>query len=177
MNSSKINTNFDFFTGQGFDVHPLAPLDEDHFIMICGIMIPCRFRLVAHSDGDVALHALVDALLGAIGAGDIGEHFPPTDLQWQQADSSQFVLHALQLCHEKNVMLVNVDITIIAEQPKILPFKLAMKEKLMSLLHLSSNRINIKATTTEKLGFIGRSEGIAAMATVSVKAPVSTEGL
>lgn len=173
MNSPKIdNMAFDFLTGQGFDVHALQSLDHDHFIMLCGIKVPCRFQLIAHSDGDVALHALVDALLGAIGAGDIGEHFPPTDLQWKHADSAQFVLHALQLCHEKNAVIVNIDMTIIAEKPKILSYKSAMHEKLVALLQLNPERINIKATTTEKLGFLGRSEGIAALAVVSVKIPV-----
>src|SRR3990167_1542630 len=138
LNSSKTgNMTFDFLTGQGFDVHALQLLDHDHFIMLCGIKVPCRFQLIAHSDGDVALHALVDALLGAIGAGDIGEHFPPTDLQWQHANSSQFVLHALQLCHEKNAVVVNVDITVITEHPKISPHKSAMKEKLVQLLNLN----------------------------------------
>lgn len=162
-----MNTSFDFISGQGFDVHALESLNHDHFIMLCGIQVPCRYKLIAHSDGDVALHALVDAMLGAIGAGDIGEHFPPTDMHWKNADSSQFVEHALALCHQKNAVLINADITIIAEKPKILAYKKMMVEKLVSLLRCE--RVNIKATTTEKLGFLGRSEGIAAMATVSMK--------
>src|SRR3990167_9808862 len=170
MNSSKMT--YDFLSGQGFDVHALKLLDYDHHIVICGVEVPCRYQLIAHSDGDVGLHALVDALLGAIGAGDIGEHFPPTDLQWQHADSSQFVWQAMQLCHAKNAVLVNVDITVIGEHPKVGPHKSAMKEKLAQLLKLDPERINIKATTTEKLGFLGRSEGIAAQAIVSVKMPV-----
>jgi 2-C-methyl-D-erythritol 2,4-cyclodiphosphate synthase len=163
-----MNSNTLFLSGHGFDVHALQPLDHDHFIMICGVKIPCRFKLIAHSDGDVGLHALVDAILGAIGAGDIGEHFPPTDLRWQNADSSQFVLHALSLCAQKNASVVNVDITIIGEQPKISPHKMLMKKTLADLLKINPDRINIKATTTEKLGFLGRSEGIAAMASVSI---------
>lgn len=163
MNSS------DFLVGQGIDVHALKPLDHDHFIMLCGIKIPCRYELLAHSDGDVALHALVDALLGAIGAGDIGEHFPPSDLRWKNADSSKFVLHALQLCAEKKAILVNVDITVICEAPKLSAFKSLMRDNLITLL--KCDRVNIKATTTEKLGFLGRSEGIAAQAIVSVKIP------
>ncbi len=160
-----------FLSGHGFDVHVLKPLDHDHYITLCGVKVPCRFELIAHSDGDVALHALVDAILGAIGAGDIGEHFPPTDRRWKNAASSQFIEYALQLCREKKAILVNVDMTVICEQPKITPHKLAMKEKLIQLLKLPVERINIKATTTEKLGFLGRSEGIAATAIVSVKMP------
>ncbi|MCX7120802.1 MAG: 2-C-methyl-D-erythritol 2,4-cyclodiphosphate synthase [Gammaproteobacteria bacterium] len=163
MNSS------DFLVGQGLDVHALKPVDHDHFIMLCGIKIPCRYELIAHSDGDVALHALVDALLGAIGAGDIGEHFPPSDLRWKNADSSQFILHALALCAEKKAVLVNVDITIVCETPKLFSFKSAMRDHLIKLLNC--NRVNIKATTTEKLGFLGRSEGVAAQAIVSMKIP------
>src|SRR3990167_7754069 len=158
-----------FLIGQGFDVHALKPLNHDHFIVLCGIKIPCRYELIAHSDGDVALHALVDALLGAIGAGDIGEHFPPTDSRWENADSSKFVLHALQLYSKKKAILVNVDITVICETPKIFTFKSVMRDNLIQLLQC--NRVNIKATTTEKLGFLGRSEGIAAMVSVSVQMP------
>jgi 2-C-methyl-D-erythritol 2,4-cyclodiphosphate synthase len=168
MNSS---IPFDFVSGQGFDVHALETLDHDYHIMLCGIKIPCSFKLIAHSDGDVVLHALVDAMLGAIGKGDIGEHFPPTDDRWKNANSSQFVLHALALCHDSQATLVNVDITILAEKPKISAYKSLMREHLVTLLGLHPERINIKATTTEKLGFLGRSEGIAAMATVSMKIP------
>ena|SRR3990167_3091647 len=164
-----MNTSFDFLSGQGFDVHALKPLDHMHFITLCGVRVPCEYELIAHSDGDVALHALVDAILGAIGAGDIGEHFPPSDPQWKNVDSTQFVKHALVLCREKNAALINADITIIGEKPKILPHKKIMQEKLRELLQC--DRVNLKATTTEKLGFLGRSEGIAALATVSIKIP------
>ncbi|PIZ05215.1 MAG: 2-C-methyl-D-erythritol 2,4-cyclodiphosphate synthase [Gammaproteobacteria bacterium CG_4_10_14_0_8_um_filter_38_16] len=166
------STHFDYLSGIGFDVHALKPISSDHFLFLCGVKIPARYEIIAHSDGDVALHALVDALLGAIGAGDIGEHFPPTDPRWKNADSIQFVQYALQLCREKNAVIVNTDITLICEQPKITPFKKKMREKLVSLLQLDINRINVKATTTEKLGFLGRSEGIAAQAIVSIKIPV-----
>lgn len=162
---------YDFLTGQGFDVHALEALDHEHHIMLAGIQIPCRFQLIAHSDGDVILHALVDAILGAIGQGDIGEHFPPTDAKWKNADSSQFVLHALALCHERNATLVNVDITLIAEKPKINANKSIMRAHLAKLLGLNCERVNIKATTTEKLGFLGRSEGIAALAVINIKIP------
>ena len=158
-----------FLSGLGYDVHALERLDHPNFIMLCGIPVPCQFKLIAHSDGDVGLHALVDAILGAIGAGDIGEHFPPSDPKWKNADSSQFVLHAMQLCAEKKAVLVNADITLICETPKISAFKKAMRDHVAALLNC--NRVNIKATTTEKLGFLGRSEGIAAQAIVSIKIP------
>lgn len=161
----------DFLAGTGFDVHPLKTADNAAGIMLCGLHIACPYEVVAHSDGDVALHALVDAMLGAIGEGDIGEHFPPTDPKWKNANSTQFVEHALTLCREKNAALVNVDITIICEHPKISPHKSAMREQLSRVLSLPLNRVNIKATTTEKLGFLGRSEGIAAQAVVSIKVP------
>lgn len=163
--------HFDFLSGIGFDVHALKPVSHNHHLVLCGVAIPAHFEIIAHSDGDVALHALVDALLGAIGSGDIGEHFPPADARWKNANSIQFVDHALQLCREKNALIVNVDITLICEQPKITPHKKAMREKLAAILQLDINRINIKATTTEKLGFLGRSEGVAAQAIVSVKIP------
>jgi 2-C-methyl-D-erythritol 4-phosphate cytidylyltransferase/2-C-methyl-D-erythritol 2,4-cyclodiphosphate synthase len=169
MNTSKIN--YDFLCGSGFDVHPLKSTDRADGIMLCGVQIHCGYEVIAHSDGDVALHALVDALLGAIGEGDIGEHFPPTDPKWKKANSTQFVQHALTLCQEKNAALVNVDITIICEHPNISPHKSAMRKHLSTILSLPENRINMKATTTEKLGFLGRSEGIAAQAVVSVKIP------
>ncbi len=161
----------DFLAGTGFDVHPLKTMDNSAGIMVCGVHIACPYEVVAHSDGDVALHALVDAMLGAIGEGDIGEHFPPTDPKWKNANSTQFVEHALTLCREKNAALVNVDITIVCEHPKISPRESDMREQLSRMLSLPINRVNIKATTTEKLGFLGRSEGIAAQAVVSIKVP------
>lgn len=158
----------DFLSGIGFDVHAVTP-DPNGHLMLCGIRIPATLRVIAHSDGDVALHALVDALLGAIGAGDIGEHFPDTDPRWKNADSTEFLKYALSLCAEKNTVLVNLDITIICEKPKISPQKAAMRDRLQKITGLSPARINIKATTTEKLGFLGRAEGIAAQAIVSLK--------
>lgn len=169
MNTSRIN--YDFLCGIGFDVHPLKRVESQNGIMLCGIPVPCPYEIIAHSDGDVALHALVDALLGAIGEGDIGEHFSPNDSRWKKANSIQFVKHALHLCHQKNVLVVNIDITLICEQPKILRYKPTMREKLIELFSLPKDRVNVKATTTEKLGFLGRSEGIAAQAIVSVKVP------
>src|SRR3990167_407104 len=168
---------YDFLIGSGFDVHALQSLDHDNLIMLAGVAIPCRYKLIAHSVCDVILHALVDAILGAIGEGDIGEHFSPADSRWKNADSAQFIHHALALCAQKNAQLVNVDITIIGEHPTISPHKPIMKNNLEKLLFLKSERINIKATTTEKLGFLGRSEGIAAQAVVSVKIPVLFESI
>ena len=161
-------TNSIFLSGLGFDVHAVVPA-ESSTIMLCGIVIPAPFRVIAHSDGDVALHALVDAILGAIGEGDIGEHFPDTDARWKNADSTQFLKHALTLCAEKKAVLVNIDITLIFEKPKVMPHKKAMRTHLSTLTGLPFSRINIKATTTEKLGFLGRGEGIAAQAIVSVQ--------
>lgn len=163
--------NYEFLVGMGFDVHSLKVTENTRGIMLCGIHIPCPYEVIAHSDGDVALHALVDALLGAIGEGDIGEHFPPSDMQWKNARSLQFVEHALALYQKQNASLVNIDITLICEYPKISPHKLTMREQLSHVLSLPVERINIKATTTEKLGFLGRSEGIAAQCVVSVKMP------
>lgn len=162
---------FHFVAGMGFDVHAFEPCHDTHEIRLCGLSVPSKYRVLAHSDGDVALHALVDALLGAIGAGDIGDHFPPTDMRWKNADSTQFVAHALSLLAEKKAVLVNVDLTIIAEYPRLTPVKAEMKAVLAQMLKLPIARVNIKATTTEKLGFLGRSEGIAAQAIVSVKIP------
>ncbi|MDP1575025.1 MAG: 2-C-methyl-D-erythritol 2,4-cyclodiphosphate synthase [Coxiellaceae bacterium] len=163
--------SFHFTSGIGFDVHAFESCDDMQHIRLCGLSIPSHYRVLAHSDGDVALHALVDAMLGAIGAGDIGEHFPPTDMRWKNADSTQFVTHALSLFKERQAVLINADITIICESPKLTPHKPTMKNVLASILKLRPENVNIKATTTEKLGFLGRSEGIAAQAIVSVKVP------
>ena len=168
-----MTTSYDFLSGMGFDVHALEPSClENNTILLCGILVPSSFKIIAHSDGDVALHALVDAMLGAIAEGDIGEHFSPNDLRWKDKDSAHFVKHALQLCKNKKAVLVNIDITLICEQPKILTYKKLMRDNIAKLLSLPINRVNIKATTTEKLGFLGRKEGIAAHAIVSVKIPV-----
>lgn len=166
-----MTTNDIFTTGIGFDVHAFEPCDTGHHIMLCGVSIPSNFEVIAHSDGDVALHALVDAMLGAIGAGDIGEHFSPSDARWKNANSAQFVSYTLDLFAAQKAILINADITIICEYPRLSAHKPAMKKNLAALLGLPENRVNIKATTTERLGFTGRSEGLAAQATVSVKMP------
>jgi 2-C-methyl-D-erythritol 4-phosphate cytidylyltransferase/2-C-methyl-D-erythritol 2,4-cyclodiphosphate synthase len=151
--------------GQGVDVHAFT---EGDFVTLCGVKIPHTHALKGHSDADVALHALTDALLGTIGAGDIGVHFPPSDDQWKNADSLIFLRHAVKLLHAKGAEINNIDVTILCERPKILPHRAAMVAVLMKELGLSEDQVSVKATTTEKLGFLGREEGIAAMAVVSV---------
>lgn len=160
----------DIRTGMGFDVHRFcAPKAvTDNTIAICGVQVPHERSLEAHSDGDVGLHSLVDAMLGAVGAGDIGQHFPPTDPQWKDADSAAFVRHAASLVAKAGGQVNNVDITIIGERPKIGPHREAMRKRIANLLALGLDRVNVKATTTEQLGFTGRKEGLAAQAVVSV---------
>lgn len=145
-------------TGFGYDVHRLA---QGETLVLGGVSIESSIGTVAHSDGDVVLHALCDALLGAAGLGDIGEHFPDTDPQWKNAPSSKFVLHVCSLLQSHNLHIVNADIALTLEAPKILPYKQRMRSTIASLLSLPETRVNIKATTAEKLGFIGRGEGVA----------------
>ncbi|CAF0934436.1 unnamed protein product [Rotaria sordida] len=156
--------------GMGLDAHRFLPTQNgsSNKIMLCGVEVPSTFNIEANSDGDVGLHALVDALLGSVAAGDIGMHFDPNDKQWAGAKSSIFLKHALMIVHEKGGELVNIDITIIAEKPCITPYRQIMREKLSELLALDIERVSVKVTTTEKMGFIGREEGIAAQAIVSV---------
>lgn len=158
----------DIRTGNGYDVHAF---EEGTSLVLCGIKIPFHKKLNGHSDADVALHALTDALLATQGAGDIGTHFPPSDPQWKGASSEIFLRHALDIVRQASGRITNVDITLIAEEPKIGPYRHAMVKNLIKILTISSDRISIKATTNEKLGFIGRSEGIAAFVTVSVLYP------
>ncbi len=152
-------------TGHGFDVHRL---EVGLPLWLCGLEIPYERGLAGHSDADVVLHAVVDALLGAISAGDIGDHFPPSDAQWRGAASSRFVEHARDLIATAEGRIDHVDVTIICEAPKIGPHRLAMRNRLASLLRISESSVNIKATTTERLGFTGRGEGIAAQAIATV---------
>ncbi len=153
--------------GSGFDVHAFdenKPLGQK----ICGVMIKDSLALKGHSDADVALHAIVDSLLGAISAGDIGLHFPPSDMQWKNADSQIFVDFAVQKLAEVKAYINNIDITIMCETPKINPYRVLMQEQVAKLLHVEKFQVNIKGTTTEKLGFLGRKEGIAVQSTVLV---------
>lgn len=151
--------------GTGFDVHRLA-VGED--LWLCGVQIPHDRGLAGHSDADVALHALVDALLGAVGAGDIGSHFPPSDPQWRGAASGRFVEHAVAVVRAAGYAIGNVDVTIICEAPRIGPHRDAMRASVAALLATGIDQVSVKATTTERLGFAGREEGIAAQAVATV---------
>jgi 2-C-methyl-D-erythritol 4-phosphate cytidylyltransferase / 2-C-methyl-D-erythritol 2,4-cyclodiphosphate synthase len=155
--------------GQGIDFHVFV---AGKSLWLCGVEIPYTHKLKGHSDADVALHAITDAILGTIGEGDIGTHFPPTDKQWKDARSSIFVAKARELLEAKGGMIANVDVTILAEAPKISPHIAAMKAELSRQLGLAEGRIAIKATTTEKMGAIGRKEGMAAIASVTVRLPL-----
>ncbi|MBC7522765.1 MAG: bifunctional 2-C-methyl-D-erythritol 4-phosphate cytidylyltransferase/2-C-methyl-D-erythritol 2,4-cyclodiphosphate synthase [Sandarakinorhabdus sp.] len=150
----------------GFDVHRFGPGDH---VWLCGITIPHTHGLVGHSDADAALHALTDALLGTIAAGDIGDHFPPSDARWKGAASDIFLAHAAALVREKGGIIDHVDVTIICERPKVGPHRLAMRERVAAILGIDAARVSVKATTTEMLGFTGRGEGLAAQALASVR--------
>ena len=152
--------------GQGFDAHRWGPGDA---VWLCGVRIDHNETLIGHSDADAGLHALTDALLGAIGEGDIGDHFPPTDPQWKGASSDRFLVHAVELVRAKGGRIVNADVTLICERPKIKPHRAAMRERLAELLDLPLDAVSVKATTTEGMGFTGRGEGLAAQAVVAVE--------
>ncbi len=154
--------------GSGFDVHRFGPGDH---VMLCGVRIPHSYGLLGHSDADVGLHALTDALLGSIASGDIGSHFPPTDPQWRGADSADFLRRARDLTAEIGGRLVNVDVTLICEAPRVSPHREAMRARLADILELDVARVAVKGTTSERLGFTGRGEGIAAQAVVTVALP------
>ncbi len=153
-------------TGSGFDVHRIIPGPQ---MVLCGVSIKGDLALKGHSDADAGLHALTDALLGTIGAGDIGDHFPPSDPQWAGVNSSVFLRKATDLVEQRRGKILHVDLTIICERPKIKPHREAMRARLSDLLNLDMNRVSIKATTTEGLGFTGRGEGLAVMANVTVQ--------
>lgn len=154
--------------GSGFDVHCFEAGDH---IMLGGIKIPHDHGLAGHSDADVALHALTDALLGAIADGDIGTHFPPSDPQWKGANSTQFLEYAVALAKKAGAIIDHADVTVICEAPKVGPYRPAMRKHIAQILGLPEQRVSIKATTTEKLGFTGRKEGIAAQAVTSIRLP------
>ncbi|MBT9370198.1 bifunctional 2-C-methyl-D-erythritol 4-phosphate cytidylyltransferase/2-C-methyl-D-erythritol 2,4-cyclodiphosphate synthase [Rhizobium sp. CSW-27] len=155
----------DVRTGNGYDVHQLVPGDG---VTLCGVFIAHDQRLSGHSDADVALHALTDALLATCGAGDIGDHFPPSDPQWKGAASRIFLAHAADVVRKRGGVITNADISLIAEAPKIAPHRETMCQNLSEILGISRERCSVKATTNEKIGFIGRKEGIAAIATATV---------
>lgn len=155
----------DIRTGNGYDVHQLEPGDG---VTLCGLLIPHNQRLKGHSDADVALHALTDALLATCGAGDIGDHFPPSDPQWRGAASRIFLEHAARIVRAHGGTILNADVTLIAEAPRIGPHRQTMRENLAAFLDIAPERCSVKATTNEQIGFIGRREGIAAIATATV---------
>jgi 2-C-methyl-D-erythritol 4-phosphate cytidylyltransferase/2-C-methyl-D-erythritol 2,4-cyclodiphosphate synthase len=159
----------DLRVGQGFDVHAFGPGDK---IVLCGVDIPYDASLVGHSDADVGLHALTDAMLGAISAGDIGQHFPPSDPQWRGAASEQFLRHAAALVQARGGVVAGVDVTIICERPRIGPHRAAMIERIAAILGIAADRVSVKATTTDRLGFTGRGEGVAAQAVATVRLPL-----
>ena len=154
--------------GTGFDVHPFEPGDA---VWLGGVRIEHHLKLQGHSDADVALHALTDAILGSIGEGDIGVHFPPTDMQWRGMASTVFLKHAGDLVAQRGGRIVNLDVTIVCETPRIAKHVPAMCTVISQTLGIQPSRIAIKATTSEKLGFTGREEGIVAMASASVEVP------
>jgi 2-C-methyl-D-erythritol 4-phosphate cytidylyltransferase/2-C-methyl-D-erythritol 2,4-cyclodiphosphate synthase len=156
----------DVRSASGYDVHKFT--DGDH-IWLCGLKVPHTHALEGHSDADVGLHAITDALLGCIGEGDIGQHFPPTDDRWKGAASWKFLDHAAGLVRAKGGVINHVDVTIICERPKVGPHREAMKTKIAEILQIEPSRVSVKATTTEGLGFTGRREGIAAQAIATVR--------
>jgi 2-C-methyl-D-erythritol 4-phosphate cytidylyltransferase / 2-C-methyl-D-erythritol 2,4-cyclodiphosphate synthase len=154
--------------GQGIDAHRFGPGDS---VWLCGVQIAHSHSLVGHSDADAGLHAITDAILGAIGEGDIGDHFPPTDPKWRGAASDQFLLHAVQLVAARGGRILNVDVTLVCERPKIKPHRQAMRERLAELLGLGLAAVSVKATTTEGMGYTGREEGLLAQAVAMVELP------
>lgn len=154
--------------GQGVDAHRWGPGEA---VWLCGVKIEHDQTLIGHSDADAGLHALTDAILGAIGEGDIGEHFPPSDPQWKGAASDRFLLHAVEILTNKGGRIINADVTLVCERPKIRPHRDAMRERLAQLLGVPLDRVSVKATTTEGMGFTGRQEGLLAQAIVAVETP------
>lgn len=155
--------------GNGVDAHRFGP---GEFVTLCGVRIPHDKGLVGHSDADAGWHALVDAILGALVEGDIGAHFPPSDPQWRGADSERFLRHAAQLAEKSGARIVHVDVTLICEKPKVGPHRDAMRQRTADVLGLPLERVSVKATTTERMGFLGREEGLAAQATATLDRPV-----
>lgn len=155
----------DIRLGNGFDVHAFCDGDQ---VWLCGVSVPHGRGLLGHSDADVGMHALTDAIYGALAAGDIGTHFPPSDPQWKGAASHIFLRHAMALARSRGFALSNCDVTLICERPKIGPHAPAMRAALAAILEIDMDRVSVKATTSERLGFTGREEGIAALATATL---------
>jgi 2-C-methyl-D-erythritol 4-phosphate cytidylyltransferase/2-C-methyl-D-erythritol 2,4-cyclodiphosphate synthase len=163
----------DVRTGTGYDVHAFG--DGDH-LMICGVRVPHNRGFLAHSDGDVGLHALVDAILGALADGDIGSHFPPSDPQWKGAASDRFLKYAVDRVSARGGRIAHLDVTLICERPKVGPHREAMRARISEITGLNLSRVAVKATTSERLGFTGREEGIAAMASATIRLPWDDKG-
>ncbi|MEC3860982.1 bifunctional 2-C-methyl-D-erythritol 4-phosphate cytidylyltransferase/2-C-methyl-D-erythritol 2,4-cyclodiphosphate synthase [Mesobacterium sp. TK19101] len=163
-----LETGMDIRLGNGFDVHRFG--DGDH-VVLCGVRVPHGRGLQGHSDADVGMHAVTDAIYGALAEGDIGRHFPPSDMQWKGADSAIFLRHAVDLARSRGYEISNVDCTLICERPKIGPHAAAMMQVMGQIMGLAPDRVSIKATTSERLGFTGREEGIAAIATATLVKP------
>jgi 2-C-methyl-D-erythritol 4-phosphate cytidylyltransferase/2-C-methyl-D-erythritol 2,4-cyclodiphosphate synthase len=163
-----MQTNYSSRAASGFDVHRFGPGDH---VWLCGVKVPHSHGLIGHSDADAGLHALTDALLGTISAGDIGDHFPPSDPQWKGAASDVFLAHAAKLVRAAGGLIDHADVTLICERPKIGPHREAMRARIAAILAIPVSRVSVKATTTEMLGFTGRSEGLAAQAMASVRLP------
>jgi 2-C-methyl-D-erythritol 4-phosphate cytidylyltransferase/2-C-methyl-D-erythritol 2,4-cyclodiphosphate synthase len=159
----------DIRTGMGFDVHRFAP---GNAVWLCGVKVPHDFGLEGHSDADAGLHALTDAILGALASADIGAHFPPTDERWRGAPSHLFLSHAASLVRDQGGVISHVDVTLICERPKVAPHREAMRARIGEILGIELARISVKATTTEGLGFAGRREGIAAQAVATIRLPL-----
>lgn len=155
----------DIRLGNGFDVHAFG---SGAFVTLCGVQIPFDKGLSGHSDADVGMHAITDAIYGALASGDIGQHFPPSDPQWKGAASDIFLRHAVKLARTEGFAISNVDCTLICEAPKIGPHSMAMRDTLARLMDIDADRVSVKATTSERLGFTGREEGIAALATAAL---------
>lgn len=160
-----LGTDMDIRLGNGYDVHAFGPGDH---VTLCGVQVPHNAGLLGHSDADVGMHALTDAIYGALAQGDIGRHFPPSDPQWKGADSAIFLAHAASMARDKGFRIGNADVTLICEAPKIGPHALAMAHRLSEIMGVEEARISVKATTSERLGFTGRREGIAAIATATL---------
>jgi 2-C-methyl-D-erythritol 4-phosphate cytidylyltransferase / 2-C-methyl-D-erythritol 2,4-cyclodiphosphate synthase len=163
----------DVRTGTGYDVHAFG--DGDH-LMICGVRVPHHRGFLAHSDGDVGLHALVDAILGALADGDIGSHFPPSDMKWKGASSDKFLKYAVERVAARGGRIANLEVTLICERPKIGPLRDAMRASIAEITGLDISRVAVKATTSERLGFTGREEGIAATACATLRLPWDNKG-
>jgi 2-C-methyl-D-erythritol 4-phosphate cytidylyltransferase/2-C-methyl-D-erythritol 2,4-cyclodiphosphate synthase len=161
-----LSSGAEFRTGMGFDAHRFVAGDH---VWLCGVKIAHDKGLEGHSDADAGLHALTDAILGAIGAGDIGQHFPPSDPKWRGANSAQFLSHAAQLMRNAGGTLAHCDVTLICEQPRIGPHREAMRARIADILGVEVSRISVKATTTEGMGFTGRGEGLAAQAVATIR--------